>query len=1026
MTAGPTRVFVPSIYGQHWYGTIYYGGQWVLLIPPPVPPPPPTPPPSPPALPPAPPPTLVSATSPPPLTVNIPAGYGIGKVNATSVDYFTIAVTWTSPAITANIADFRVLRSRYGFPVDQNDGTIIFDSETSTDNFVGTPLIYDQQVIPGQMHYYGIYILLNLSGGQTWYRAGFAAVLAPEDLNSSDYILSRIPEYFTQINPADEITTSDDFGDPFLNQFVNVLGWGEDYLRTQIQLAANVNDPNTIPINWLVSLAGTLGFPYYAEISPAITREAMANYSALVKERGTLQGIEASISQLTSWGADISVGYNMMLEDDQCDFIDPEPAQWNSLITYDSGEYVNYQGFEFQANQNIVLGTPPFTDYNPFAAGAVVTPWVVGGGTPGNGTLSAVTNSAAPTGCPYPWALKFILAAGGGAVAWQGSNTFSCTPGNVLTITAQVNTTGTSAIIGFDFALNGSYVSAVTQTITVTANTWTQVTAQITVPSSVNQAIAHFTCAASETIYATGILTTYGNWTTYPWTPIMYSADPGVQAGPQMPVAIPLGATTVASTNPNKYGVYLQISGGSVSAIAINGTTVTGTSGYYFIPASGTVTLTYTVAPTTFATTAPTLLNQTTYNLNTWEPLIDLNTNQAPAVNQEQALQEVRGIFAPATIDGEIINQYDGNGLLITNLNGSTSAIELRSISRTPSDIAASNTWPNTGQIIGDGIPVPFTNIGQNWDGTKVYPTGSVVQYQGMPFHAVCQSVNVTPPSNGVATNEWQPIGFDPRIALMLSGYTSQLFNVSTAQNYAVVPYMLWFDQYGNFINSVYMPTSLSGNAQKDIVYDSFSLPSNWGSTLTGRSAGTYPDIIGSDVSNWVQQAGTFNVNAFGNGCIAPSSLTVQTLATMNAGVTLGANVYCAVTLSAFQNTGNWVGLVIRWASNTSYIRVDQNAIVSVNGSTITVLATHSTQAQPGDRLMVLANGTTITAYINGSQVSTTTSSFNQSATIFGVVSDVNSQFTFKQGKPEPEAIQMERITTARTRRRTRSKAGKR
>lgn len=66
--------------------------------------------------------------------------------------------------------------------------------------------------------------------------------------------------------------------------------------------------------------------------------------------------------------------------------------------------------------------------------------------------------------------------------------------------------------------------------------------------------------------------------------------------------AIPLAASGVASYNNNSTGVNLTISGGTVTAIAINGTTTGLTSGTFFVPAGGTVTVTYTVAPTTFTT----------------------------------------------------------------------------------------------------------------------------------------------------------------------------------------------------------------------------------------------------------------------------------------------------------------------------------------------------------------------------------------------------------------------------------------
>lgn len=60
---------------------------------------------------------------------------------------------------------------------------------------------------------------------------------------------------------------------------------------------------------------------------------------------------------------------------------------------------------------------------------------------------------------------------------------------------------------------------------------------------------------------------------------------------------VPLAASTVASYNNNPYGVVVTVTGGAVTVIAVNGTTTGLTSGAVYVPAGGTLTITYTVAP---------------------------------------------------------------------------------------------------------------------------------------------------------------------------------------------------------------------------------------------------------------------------------------------------------------------------------------------------------------------------------------------------------------------------------------------
>jgi hypothetical protein len=64
-------------------------------------------------------------------------------------------------------------------------------------------------------------------------------------------------------------------------------------------------------------------------------------------------------------------------------------------------------------------------------------------------------------------------------------------------------------------------------------------------------------------------------------------------------------ATTVPLVNTSGVNETITVAGGTVTAIAINGTATGVTSGTFVVPPGGTITLTYTVAPTTFTTQIP-------------------------------------------------------------------------------------------------------------------------------------------------------------------------------------------------------------------------------------------------------------------------------------------------------------------------------------------------------------------------------------------------------------------------------------
>lgn len=67
------------------------------------------------------------------------------------------------------------------------------------------------------------------------------------------------------------------------------------------------------------------------------------------------------------------------------------------------------------------------------------------------------------------------------------------------------------------------------------------------------------------------------------------------QATPSQP-AVP--ASTVAIQNPNTYPVNVVITGGTVTAVFVNGIQVGSGDGTYIVPSAGSISVTYSVAPT--------------------------------------------------------------------------------------------------------------------------------------------------------------------------------------------------------------------------------------------------------------------------------------------------------------------------------------------------------------------------------------------------------------------------------------------
>src|SRR6185437_13029687 len=500
--------------------------------------------------------------------IQAPSGYIVEPFTAQSINYTTIQLNWQRP--TANFAEFRLIRNRFGFPVNETDGEILLQSSTWPGQ-----LFSDTSVIQGDYHYYGIYLLILYADFYVWVRSGVTACLAIQDYGTGAFLYSLIPDHMTQINQT-ELTT-DTLGNSFLRNFMDVVGWGFDYIKTQYAMEANVNNPMLISLGDVMDLAGEVGYIFEPEIEARLTRKGVLNQATVARKRGTLQGIAEEVEIVCGWDVDIQSGYNMFLENDQAFFVNPVFTYpvYSSIISYNSGEFVTLNNFVYKRLITPTLNIPP------------------------TGTNTSNAN----------WAVQFSA----------------------------------------DDSTN-----ALVNPVTSGINTW-------------------------EARYT------------------------GVAHGIPSVTALKLG---VGCPDPNAFNFLLAL----------------------------------------------------------------------------------------------FFSQFLHGCARVYNRGGSPQNCELKSVARTTTDLAALSDHPDPEQVILDALPVPWIIPSMNWDPDPEYSTGDIVYYQGQPVQALRASTGVTPPVNSVPTPEWQPIGLDKRIALMISGQTSQNLSTSTNQQVNLYPYVAWYDQWGEFI----------------------------------------------------------------------------------------------------------------------------------------------------------------------------------------------------------------------------------
>src|SRR5581483_6180003 len=248
--------------------------------------------------------------------LGLPPEYLVEPMTAASITYTQVLVTWHPPSGT--IFRYRLLRNRFGFPVNENDGDIIYD----TTDYPGDSYT-DPDISPGTYHYYGFYVLVDIADN-IWVRSGFAGCLAIQDYGSGEYLFNLLPEYFTTIPETGAALTDDAAGNNQLQLFLNVFGWALDYLRTQYATYANhLNDARFIPLDQLWDLAQQVGLTFSPEVPAYTVRKATENFAHVSQQRGTIQAIAEEIAIRTGYGADVHMGPNIMLDTDQAQILNP-------------------------------------------------------------------------------------------------------------------------------------------------------------------------------------------------------------------------------------------------------------------------------------------------------------------------------------------------------------------------------------------------------------------------------------------------------------------------------------------------------------------------------------------------------------------------------------------------------------------------------------------------------------------------------------------------------------------------------
>lgn len=277
--------------------------------------------------------------------------FGIEPFTARPVGYGSLLVSWNSPA--GEWQEFRLIRNRHGFAAFEDDGEVLITVEANGDSPITSTSYHDSGLVAGGWYYYTVFI----RSSNQWHRAGTTSGISLRETGITQVIWERIPKYFRYRRRAGAAVTDSHFFNAHvinpdlldkvnndLLQFVQLLGWGVDYLRNHQETLMSAHDPERVGLREFDALAQQLGVRYSDEVPLRFARSHVANASLLADQRGTLNGLEEIVSLTTGWSVDVDLSPNLFLSQDQASFVNPVYEEWNPGKNYPSGHRVQHAG----------------------------------------------------------------------------------------------------------------------------------------------------------------------------------------------------------------------------------------------------------------------------------------------------------------------------------------------------------------------------------------------------------------------------------------------------------------------------------------------------------------------------------------------------------------------------------------------------------------------------------------------------------------------------------------------------------
>lgn len=913
--------------------------------------------------------------------------YILTSLQSIPLDYSNVQISWDNidPVTTQNLQDFRLLSNPWGFPVDENDGTVLYEA-TGNPVTAGTRFT-DDTANTGKINYYGVYVQ-DTTG--TWLRAGFTACLLPKYYGYDVKLLNDLPAFFqseaSSLLPVERRVDPPNLpvsGQSVTNIYDSVVNI---WFSAPVSVAIN-GIPQGTSTFFIASKGDEITVSYTGDIvwdwvlpADGVNASSLHEYLAVLgygldllktqydmEFNGLNDPMSMTLGELIAFAGEIGMPYNSELPA----YVMRKAAAYWAQVMKERGtlagiaEHITLlTGYsaDVQTSRNMLLNNDQSVPENP-----QIQPWSSG--------AKYVVGDLVTYPVPQKWSVVSSYNVGDVVIY------------NEILYTATAPEQGvppTSA--GWSSGVTGPYTYYCIKAVTTlpgpapsgtlsedSTSTW------VVVYGSAQQGSA-FAQNNSQ-----GFPGGAGLWE--------YMESGGTRLADNIGVGFPTPTQWVQSSTTSTVG-----SNGThhtIRASNNSGATQTNTMLRSLSRTSADITAgrTYPDPQVVVETGIP-----VPAGILPWSPSTRYATNTIVSYNNLNyvALRESTGATPPTP--GLVLNQnysFESGTTGWTAVNGTLAASTAETYSGTHSGLLTPNGTSTTAYFKSASVPVTpgatysisglvyassavssgVISVGVNW----YDPFGAYLSTTSMTGPAISAvtwthlSNTVTAPGNATAMQltpvvggtpasslltywdlvtvsctaspEWQPLGRDTRIPITQSAYTVADLGLNPTVSTTVTPFVEWYDNWGNIITRVLARGSSSGSYPTNYQYDAFDTAP--GAPLAGRYASNQSSV-------WSVPAGSWVVSTFGT--VYAGTTTANCLGVLPS----PAQGFTAATVVTAAVTGYDCGPVF-WLNDASdFWMAGLHGLYSVSSGSVTQ---HAYTASPnvGDRIVVAFNNTTST-----------------------------------------------------------------